>query len=168
MDASDIVLIVTCVFSGISILISILNLKITSNISKSEGYLNTITASRENWMNELRANASSFFSIVNAFFLLSKDNAISKYEEMLKYQYAITITLYQYPDDIEIKEKMDQIQEILWEYINNDIFEVAVEKKGKVNDLKNEIYIILNMKYEAEWNKQKAEVNGKRFINHLN
>lgn len=132
MDASDIVLIVTCGFSGISILISILNLKITSNISKSEGYLNTITASRENWMNELRANASSYFSIVDAFFLLSKDNIISKYEEMLKYQYAITITLYQYPDDIEIKEKMDQIQAILRDYINNDIIEVALEKKEKL------------------------------------
>ena len=168
MDASDIVLIITCVFSCISILISILNLKITSNISKSEGYLNAITASRENWMNELRANASSYFSIVDAFFLFSKNNAISKYEEMLKYQYAITISLYQYPDDIEIKEKMDQIQAILRDYINNDVFEVAVEKKEKVNDLNNEIYIIINIKYEAEWNKQKAEVNGKRFINHSN
>ncbi|MGL6219831.1 MAG: hypothetical protein ACRC36_17450, partial [Lacrimispora sphenoides] len=58
------------------------------------------------------------------------------------------------------------IQAILRDYINNDVFEVTVEKKEKVNDLKNEIYIIINIKYEAEWNKQKAEVNGKRFINH--
>jgi hypothetical protein len=163
MEVSDIVLIMTCVFSGISILISIFNLTTIRNISNSEGYINTITASRENWMNELRVNASSYLSVVDVFFVLSKDNAICKYEEMLKYKYAVTITLYQYEDDIEIKEKMDQIQTILWEYINNN-FEVTVETKRQVNDLNNTIYRIINKKYEFEWNKQKAEVNGKRFI----
>ena len=87
---------------------------------------------------------------------------------MLKYQYAITITLYRYSDDMEIKNKMSQIQTILWDYISNDSAENLEVSKEKVQELKNDIYAIMNKKHEDEWNKQKAEVDGKRFINHSN
>lgn len=166
MDISAIVLIVTCIFSGVSIIISIFNLRIIKNIAKSEGYLNIITASRENWTQEIKSNSSNYFSIVDTIFLCTRDSVINKYSEMSKCQYAIEITLYRYSDDLDIKDKMHQIQDIILEYISSNNFEITIEEKEKVKKLKEEIFILLSQKIEHEWYKQKDEVAGKMYTAH--
>lgn len=168
MDISTIVLIVTCVFSGVSIIISIFNLKIIKSMAKSESYLNIITASRENWTQEIKSNSSNYFSILDTIFLCTHDSAINKYSEMSRCQYAIEITLYRYSDDLDIKDKMHQIQNIVLEYISTDNFEITKEKKEIVKKLKEDIFRLLSIKVEREWYKQKDEVAGKMYTAHPN
>lgn len=58
MDTNRIVLVITCAFSGISIIISALSLVNTKKIANKNEYVNTVTASRERWANSLQSNGS--------------------------------------------------------------------------------------------------------------
>ena len=109
MDINKIVLVITCAFSGISVIVSFLSLSNTRKIANKNGYINTVTASRERWASSLQSNGSSYLAIVDSIFL-QRENRIQKYEELLKYQYAMAISLHDYDDDKELKSKMKEIQ----------------------------------------------------------
>lgn len=162
MDVNKIVLILTCAFSGISLIISALSLVITRKISINQGYQNIITSSRAKWAEGLQSNGSSYLSIIDSI-LLRDENSIQKYEELLKYQYAITISLFNYDDDREIKESMRKIQAILYEYLTSSDTDNISEKMEEVKRLKEYIFLILNKKYEQEWTKQKFEVGDRTY-----
>lgn len=93
MDINKIVLVITCAFSGISVIVSFLSLSNTRKIANKNGYINTVTASRERWASSLQSNGSSYLAIVDSIFL-QRENRIQKYEELLKYQYAMAISLH--------------------------------------------------------------------------
>ncbi len=103
MDINKIVLVITCAFSGISVIVSFLSLSNTRKIANKNGYINTVTASRERWASSLQSNGSSYLAIVDSIFL-QRENRIQKYEELLKYQYAMAISLHDYDDDKELKK----------------------------------------------------------------
>lgn len=157
MGINNIVLVVTCCFSGISIVVSILDLVLTKKISKNNGYINTITASRSRWADSIQNNGASYLALVDTIFF--EKNILKKYKKLLKYQYAIAISLYNYEDDNRVKNDMQTIQYIVSKYIglNNQKF---LDKDIKtIETLKNDIFVILNKKHEWEWKKQKKEVS---------
>ena len=164
MDISSIVLIITCVFSGISIIISIFNLITAKTISKYEQYLGTITNARKNWEESIKNNSSSFFSLVDTIFLFPKAEAVIKFEELLKHKYSIEITLYDYKDDILIKEKMEEIQHIIYDYLTSNDIQISTNSLAIINELKTELFVILYKKVERAWNKQKEEVAGIKYL----
>lgn len=164
MDISSIVLMITCAFSGISIIISVFNLITTKNISQDERYINTITNARKNWEDNIKRDSSCFFSLVDTIFLFPKDKAVDKFEELLKHEYSMEITLYDYADDIEIKRKMQEIQHIIYDYLSTNDVEISADAKAKIDELKSELFVILNKKVEREWNKQKEEVAGVKYL----
>lgn len=115
MGINNIVLVVTCCFSGISIVVSILDLVLTKKISKNNGYINTITASRSRWADSIQNNGASYLALVDTIFF--EKNILKKYKKLLKYQYAIAISLYNYEDDNRVKNDMQTIQYIVSKYI---------------------------------------------------
>ena len=139
MDINKIVLVITCVFSGISVIVSFLSLSNTRKIANKNGYINTVTASRERWASSLQSNGSSYLAIVDSIFL-QRENRIQKYEELLKYQYAMAISLHIYK--FVASKNSDSLE--------NEIAEVQ--------KLKDEIYLLINRKHQEEWKKQKYEV----------
>ena len=68
MNISNVILLLTCCFSGISIIISALSLLMTRKIEKDKAYINTITSSREKWADDLQDNGANYLSIVESIF----------------------------------------------------------------------------------------------------
>ena len=157
MGINNIVLVVTCCFSGISIVVSILDLVLTKKISKNNGYINTITASRSRWADSIRNNGASYLALVDTIFF--EKNILKKYKKLLKYQYAIAISLYNYEDDNRVKNDMQTIQYIVSKYIGLKNQKFLDKDIKTIETLKNDIFVILNKKHEWEWKKQKKEVS---------
>lgn len=63
-----------------------------------------------------------------------------------------------------LKENMQQIQLIIYKYLTSDDPDSLGVERAKVMELKKEIFSILNDKFEREWNKQKSEVDGQRYL----
>lgn len=157
MGINNIVLVVTCCFSGISIVVSILDLVLTKKISKNNGYINTITASRSRWADSIQNNGASYLALVDTIFF--EKNILKKYKKLLKYQYAIAISLYNYEDDNRVKNDMQTIQYIVSKYIGLNDQKFLDKDIKTIETLKNDIFVILNKKHEWEWKKQKKEVS---------
>jgi hypothetical protein len=157
MGINNIVLVVTCCFSGISIVVSILDLVLTKKISKNNGYINTITASRSRWADSIQNNGASYLALVDTIFF--EKNILKKYKKLLKYQYAIAISLYNYEDDNRVKNDMQTIQYIVSKYIGLKNQKFLDKDIKTIETLKNDIFVILNKKHEWEWKKQKKEVS---------
>lgn len=157
MDTNRIVLVITCAFSGISIIISALSLVNTKKIANKNEYVNTVTASRERWANSLQSNGSCYLAIVDSIFL-QKKGRVKKYEELLKYQYAMAISLHDQKDDIELKDKMQEIQKYIYKFVVSKNSSFSKEELAKVEDLKAEVYQLINSKHREEWKKQRYEV----------
>ena len=157
MGINNIVLVVTCCFSGISIVVSILDLVLTKKISKNNGYINTITASRSRWADSIQNNGASYLALVDTIFF--EKNILKEYKKLLKYQYAIAISLYNYEDDNRVKNDMQTIQYIVSKYIGLNDQKFLDKDIKTIETLKNDIFVILNKKHEWEWKKQKKEVS---------
>ena len=157
MGINNIVLVVTCCFSGISIVVSILDLVLTKKISKNNGYINTITVSRSRWADSIQNNGASYLALVDTIFF--EKNILKKYKKLLKYQYAIAISLYNYEDDNRVKNDMQTIQYIVSKYIGLKNQKFLDKDIKTIETLKNDIFVILNKKHEWEWKKQKKEVS---------
>lgn len=157
MDINKIVLVITCAFSGISVIVSFLSLSNTRKITNKNGYINTVTASRERWASSLQSNGSSYLAIVDSIFL-QRENRIQKYEELLKYQYAMAISLHDYDDDKELKSKMKEIQNHIYKFVASKNSDSLENEIAEVQKLKDEIYLLINRKHQEEWKKQKYEV----------
>lgn len=157
MDINTIVLVTTCAFSGVSIIVSVLGLVNTKKIASKNEYVNTVTASRERWANSLQSNGSCYLAIVDSIFLQKEDKA-QKYEELLKYQYAIAISLHDYDDDKELKEKMRKIQDYIYKFVVSKNSDSSQNELAEIQKLKDEVYWIINRKHREEWRKQKYEV----------
>lgn len=158
MGINNIVLVVTCCFSGISIVVSILDLVLTKKISKNNGYINTITASRSRWSDSIQNNGASYLALVDTIFL-EKKHIKKNYKKLLKYQYAIAISLYNYENDNRVKNDMQTIQYIVSKYIGSNNRKFLDKDIKTIETLKNDIFVILNKKHEWEWKKQKKEVS---------
>ena len=156
MDINKIVLVITCAFSGISVIVSFLSLSNTRKIANKNGYINTVTASRERWASSLQSNGSSYLAIVDSIFL-QRENRIQKYEELLKYQYAMAISLHDYDDDKELKSKMKEIQNHIYKFVASKNSDSLENEIAEVQKLKDEIYLLINRKHQEEWKKQKYE-----------
>lgn len=113
MNISNVILLLTCCFSGISIIISALSLLMTRKIEKDKAYINTITSSREKWADDLQCNGAKYLSIVESIFN-TKENLMQKYEELLKYQYLISISVFEWEDDKQILSCMQEMQAIIF------------------------------------------------------
>jgi flagellar basal body-associated protein FliL len=130
MDINKIVLVITCVFSGISVIVSFLSLSNTRKIANKNGYINTVTASRERWASSLQSNGSSY----------------------------LAISLHDYDDDKELKSKMKEIQNHIYKFVASKNSDSLENEIAEVQKLKDEIYLLINRKHQEEWKKQKYEV----------
>lgn len=156
MNINNVILLMTSCFSGISIIISALSLLMTRKNEKEKAYINNITASRENWADNLKSNGAQYLAIVDSIFS-RKDCFVQKYEELLIYQYSISIAVFDYEDDRQIQIYMQEIQSIIY---NSLIIKKSDPQIEKVNELKDKIFFILKQKYENEWKKKKYEISG--------
>ena len=85
----------------------------------------------------MQSNGSSYLAIVDSIFL-QRENRIQKYEELLKYQYAMAISLHDYDDDKELKSKMKEIQNHIYKFVaskNSDSLENEIAEVQKLKDL---------------------------------
>ena len=126
-------------------------------ISKNNGYINTITASRSRWADSIQNNGASYLALFDTIFF--EKNILKKYKKLLKYQYAIAISLYNYEDDNRVKNDMQTIQYIVSKYIGLNDQKFLDKDIKTIETLKNDIFVILNKKHEWEWKKQKKEVS---------
>lgn len=157
MNISNVILLLTCCFSGISIIISALSLLMTRKIEKDKAYINTITSSREKWADDLQCNGAKYLSIVESIFN-TKENLMQKYEELLKYQYLISISVFEWEDDKQILSCMQEMQAIIFNCL---ILKKSKPQMDRVCKLKNQIFFIIKQKYKKEWEKKKYEVGEK-------
>ena len=159
MNFENIITGVTCAFSSGAVIISVFNLIMTKRLSREHEYIGSVTNTRVKWSDNLQTKGASYLSIVDSIFLeKSWKNIKKKYQKMLEYQYAITITLYNYEDDIQLKSSMKQIQKLIYDCIVSKSYNEDDIQKIKL--LKDDVFSILNKKYELEWQKQKYEVRG--------
>ena len=105
----------------------------------------------------MQSNGSSYWAIVDSIFL-QRENRIQKYEELLKYQYAMAISLHDYDDDKELKSKMKEIQNHIYKFVASKNSDSLENEIAEVQKLKDEIYLLINRKHQEEWKKQKYEV----------
>lgn len=118
MNFENIITGVTCAFSSGAVIISVFNLIMTKRLSREREYIGSVTNTRVKWSDNLQTKGASYLSIVDSIFLeKSWKNIKKKYQKMLEYQYAITITLYNYEDDIQLKSSMKQIQNLIMKMI---------------------------------------------------
>lgn len=59
---------------------------------------------------------------------------------------------------------MEEIQHIIYDYLTSNDIQISTNSLAIINELKTELFVILNKKVEREWNKQKEEVAGIKYL----
>ena len=93
----------TFLTSMAAVIVSIISLKNSNKIAKHSGYLNTITVSRNKWVNSLRENSSLYFTQIARICNGQEENTDEIYNELTRYHFEIILLLYDQEDDVDEK-----------------------------------------------------------------
>lgn len=98
----------TFLTSMAAVIVSIMSLKNSNKIAKHSGYLNTITVSRNKWVNSLRENSSLYFTQIARICNGQEENLEEIYNELTRYHFAIILLLYdqEKEDDKKLNEEL--------------------------------------------------------------
>lgn len=161
-------------------IVSIISLKSSNETKQHSDYLSIITINRAKWSEQLRKNASLYFTQVTRLCSGQETDYIEIYNELTRYHFAIVLLLFEQQDKefhdnmsvvrskateiVSLHKKINQRCKELdmpIDYMEDD--DVVVDARQKIEDLKYSIqykyqgYIFDSMIYmlEKEWIKQK-------------